>query len=231
MRRFFALPSAMQLLHPQRNTVAAAVSAASWVAVGPAGSPSAAVDEKRPAIPAILLFFENQLMNKELFPVLVEAFAKDRELLREARESASVQRELTAKERDFSVEMREQRDMFQAQLLLSRGTLTKRWVLEIALRQAHYGDSTRWNKKFNATATAQQLAAIDSRAKDDIWECMVHHKMCPEDISKLYGKLSAGIHDSGLDVDSLVVQGNSSPVEHGFLICVANKRLDLSLSA
>ena len=113
----------------------------------------------------------------------------------------------------------------------ARGTLTKRWVLEMALRQAHHGDSTRWNKKFNATATAQQLADINSRAKDDIWECMVLNKMCPEDISKLYGKLSAGIHDSGLDVDSLVVQGNSSPVEHGFLICVANKRFDLSLSA
>ena len=131
--------------------------------------------------------------------------------------------------------MRESRDKLEMQLALTRGTLSKRWTLELALKQAHFAG--KWSKaKFNATKTAAQLSELaaaadapqeDNKAASDIVDCMKQYGMSNADVVTLYGKLSANIHDSGANTDSLAERGDLSEKEHNFIKCIAEKRFGI----
>ena len=190
--------------------------------------------------------------------VLEQAFNAEREALAETRARADAESkradealagargraDAESKRADDAHEvvkdLRADRDKLQLQLAFARGTLSKRWVLEMALMHAHVG-STAAKSKFNATQTAGNLPfpppprPLDcvSRPSDwneaavDIAECLQLCNMNKADAVKLYGLLSADIHGSGVGVDSLLHQGTLTLNQHNFIKCVANKRFDI----
>ena len=195
--------------------------------------------------PAVLGLVKKRL-SVELMLALEQAFeaeskradetaAQARETLAEARETAAQARETAAQARETLTEVRESRDKLEMQLALTRGTLSKRWTLELALKQAHFAG--KWSKaKFNATKTAAQLSELaaaadapqeDNKAASDIVDCMKQYGMSNADVVTLYGKLSANIHDSGANTDSLAERGDLSEKEHNFIKCIAEKRFGI----
>jgi hypothetical protein len=180
--------------------------------------------------PAILGLVKEHL-SRQLMSVLSEAFDEARQRADEARQQADAQREAhreafdeARKRADDAID---QRDRLQAELYLARGQLSKRWVLEMALRQAHAGGNT--STKFNATATAATLDRMTGDAAADIHKCMRKHNLSNDDVVALYGLLSTSIHNSGADFESIRDQGNLTAKQHRFILCVAAKRFGLSI--
>jgi len=181
--------------------------------------------------PAVLGLVKKRL-SVELMLALEQAFEAES---KRADETAAQARETAAQARETLTEVRESRDKLEMQLALTRGTLSKRWTLELALKQAHFAG--KWSKaKFNATKTAAQLSELaaaadapleDNKAASDIVDCMKQYGMSNADVVTLYGKLSANIHDSGANTDSLAERGDLSEKEHNFIKCIAEKRFGI----
>ena len=188
--------------------------------------------------PALLGLLQDAGVNDNLQRAVEELLEQQREALEQQREALEQQRAMyerviaaNAQTLTSTQELKDEafaaRDTANALLQFARGTLSKRWVLEVALMQCHTTAS-----RFNATATAQSLNTTMTNpnpARVDILQCMNDHNLNGDAIVKLYGKLSTIVHGSGADIDSLKDQGTAITTdEHKFLLCVANKRFGIA---
>jgi hypothetical protein len=105
----------------------------------------------------------------------------------------------------------------EALLHCARSTLSKRWVLETALRLASI------TPKFNATETAKALATNNSATAQVMHECARSSGLPLDDVATLYGTLSADIHSAGASLEAIKVPNGLSVPQVDFLLCVAKK--------
>ncbi len=99
----------------------------------------------------------------------------------------------------------------------SSGSLSKRWVIESALRQAHDNGPSR-NEAFHCTKLAKMIESVDgnNNATFQIVEVMQRYNLDGHALSKLYLKLCEDLCE-----DNIIDRGSLTNDQHEFILSLA----------